>query len=278
MKSIKQVTEDVWVHESDTIQSNATVMQGKAGVLLIDPGLTNDEMEAISDDLNEMGQPVIAGFSTHPHWDHVLWHPKFGKVPRYGTARCAAEIQTVLSNSGWKDDVAGELPEEVAGDVPLDDLFGRITGLPANTTHVPLDGPEVRIIEHQAHAPGHAALLIEERRVLATGDMLSDVLVPMLNLAAANPIGDYLAALQLLEGVTDNVDIVIPGHGSVGEGDELRKRIKQDRAYVEALREGKTPDDPRINSPKKGWEWVASVHGWQAKTLAEQSKHVKKSE
>jgi glyoxylase-like metal-dependent hydrolase (beta-lactamase superfamily II) len=51
---------------------------------------------------------------------------------------------------------------------PLD-LLGLITGLPAETARIPWDGPQVRIIEHQAHAPGHAALLIEERGVLVPG-------------------------------------------------------------------------------------------------------------
>ena len=36
------------------------------------------------------GQPVVAGFSTHPHWDHLLWHARLGATPRYATARCAA--------------------------------------------------------------------------------------------------------------------------------------------------------------------------------------------
>ena len=48
---------------------------------------------------------------------------------------------------------------------------------------------------------GHAALLIEERGVLVAGDMLSDVLIPLLDLNdTADPIEDYLAALRLLEG------------------------------------------------------------------------------
>jgi hypothetical protein len=34
-----------------------------------------------------------------------------------------------------------------------------MTGLPAETARIPWDGPQVRIIEHQAHAPGHVALL-----------------------------------------------------------------------------------------------------------------------
>ena len=268
---LRQVAEGVLVHESEFIQSNAVVVQGQAGVLLIDAGITGDEMVAIADDLHELDQPVVAGFSTHPHWDHVLWHAQFGAAPRYGTARCAADIRAFLSNPKWKDDVAEELPPEVAGQVPLD-LLGLITGLPAETTQIPWDGPQVKIIEHQAHAPGHAALLIEERGVLVAGDMLSDVLIPMLDVSAADPIEDYLAALRLLEGVADDVDVVIPGHGSVGGADQVRARIEQDRAYVLALRDGGVPDDPRIGpSAKPGWEWVSDVHNGQAQRLAERN-------
>ena len=237
---LTQVAEGVLVHESECIQSNAVVVEGEAGVLLIDPGITGDEMAALADDLRELGQPVVAGFSTHPDWDHVLWHPEFGDAPRYGTARCAASIRDLLSNADWKDQVAEGLPPEFADDIPMD-LLGLITGLPAGAAQIPWDGPRVRILEHQAHAPGHAALLIEERGVLVAGDMLSDVLVPMLDLQAANPIEDYLAALRLLDGVAGDVDVVVPGHGSVGGADELRARIDQDRAYVEALRTARIP-------------------------------------
>ena len=37
------------------------------------------------------------------------------------------------------------------------------------------------IVEHQAHAIGHAALLLADRGVLLAGDMLSDVLIPLLD-------------------------------------------------------------------------------------------------
>jgi glyoxylase-like metal-dependent hydrolase (beta-lactamase superfamily II) len=220
--------------------------------------------------IGELGQPVVAGFSTHPDWDHVLWHADLGTAPRYGTARCAAFMREVLSDADWKARVAEGLPPEIAEETPLD-LFGLITGLPAETAQIPWDGPRVRIIEHPAHAPGHAALLIEERGVLVAGDMLSDVLVPMLD-DAANPIEDYLVGLRLLEGVAGDVDVLIPGHGSVGGADQLRARIEQDRAYVHALRDGHTPDDPRIGpSAKPGWEWVSDVHAGQLQRLAQRS-------
>ena len=265
---LKQVATGVLVHESECIQSNAVIVQGEAGVLLIDPGITGDEMVTLASDLRQMGQSVVAGFSTHPDWDHVLWHPDFGDAPRYGTARCAASIREVLSNADWESQVAEGLPPEFADDIPMH-LLGLITGLAAGAAQIPWDGPAIRIIEHQAHAPGHAALLIEASGVLVAGDMLSDVLVPMLDLQAASPIDDYLIALRSLEGVADAVDVVVPGHGAVGGPGQVRARIGQDRAYVLALRDGRAPEDSRIgSSAKPGWEWVSDVHAWQQQSLA----------
>jgi glyoxylase-like metal-dependent hydrolase (beta-lactamase superfamily II) len=270
---LRQVAEGVLIHQSELLQNNAVVVQGRAGVLLIDPGIQGDEMACLANDLRELGQPVVAGFSTHPDWDHVLWHAELGEAPRYGTARCAAYMRDLLSNADWKARVAQGLPPEIAEEIPLD-LFGLITGLPAETAQIPWDGPKVRIIEHPAHAPGHAALFIEERGVLVAGDMLSDVLIPMLDdLNSTNdPIDDYLVGLRLLEDVADDVDVLIPGHGSIGGADQVHARIDQDRAYVLALREGHVPSDPRIGpSAKPGWEWVSDIHAGQAQSLARRS-------
>jgi glyoxylase-like metal-dependent hydrolase (beta-lactamase superfamily II) len=269
---LKPVTEGVLTHESEFLQSNAVVVQGKAGALLIDPGITSDEMAALANDLHELGQPVVAGFSTHPHWDHLLWHTKFGDAPRYGTARCAADIKDLLSQADWKAQVSEMLPPDIGDQIPLDDLFGQITGLPAKTEQIPWDGPEVRIIEHQGHAAGHAALFIKERGVLVAGDLLSDVLIPFLDLEAADPIEDYLTALRLLEGLADDVKVFIPGHGSVGDADQVRARIEQDRAYVQALRDGGGSDDPRLSAPLNK-DWLPGVHGWQLQQIAQEREH-----
>ncbi len=84
---------------------------------------------------------------------------------------------------------------------------------------------------------------------------------------AADPIKDYLAALQLLEGAAEDVKVFIPGHGSVGDSDQLRARIKQDRAYVQALRDGGGSDDPRLSTGVNK-DWLPGVHGWQVQQIA----------
>lgn len=270
---LTQVAEDVLIHQSGFLQSNTTVVQGDRGVLLIDPGVTVDEIGCLASDLRVLGQPVVAGFSTHPHWDHLLWEASLGDAPRYGTDRCAATVRDRLPGPDAKARVSSMIPPDIAERVPLD-LIGRITGLPVAAAEIPWGGPRVSIVEHRAHAPGHAALVIEDRGVLVAGDMLSDVVIPMLDLSGtADPIVDYLDALRLLEDVGGDADVVIPGHGSIGGPGQARARIDQDRAYVLGFADAGAAVDPRLGpSARVGMEWLPGVHERQRAHLARRVK------
>ena len=265
---LREIADGVFVQESDWVQSNSVVVRGRDGVLLIDAGIHGGEMAAVANDLSVLGLSVVAGFSTHPHWDHLLWHPALGDVPRYATAQCATTATARLAGGLDSRRALFGIPD----DTPLD-LVGHVIPLPAGARQLPWDGPVARILEHSAHAPGHAALLVEARGVLIAGDMLSDVLIPMLDLnGPEDPVGDYLAALDLLEAFTDDVDFVVPGHGSIADGVELQARIDRDRVYVLALRDGDggASDDPRVGAATQpGWEWVVGVHERQVAALAE---------
>ncbi|WP_020014629.1 MBL fold metallo-hydrolase [Promicromonospora sukumoe] len=267
---LTQVADDVLVHQSELLRNNTVVVRGQDGVLVVDAGITGAELACLANDLSELGLPVVAGFSTHPDWDHVLWHTDLGEAPRYGTARCAADMRDLRSSADWRSRVTEGLPPEIADDVPLD-LFGLLTGLPAGTARIPWDGPDVRVAEHPAHSPGHAALLVEGSGVLAAGDMLSDVFVPMLGdfTDENDPVEEYLTGLRALEDVAGDVGVLVPGHGSAVAGaDRVRARIDLDRAYLYALRDGRTPADPRIDTAEPGWEWVGAIHEGQAAGLA----------
>jgi glyoxylase-like metal-dependent hydrolase (beta-lactamase superfamily II) len=232
---LTEVAEGVWVRQSEWVWTNSIVVRGDGGLIVVDPGIHGAEMEELADDLDRLGIPVVAGFSTHPHFDHLLWHPRFGDVPRYATSACV-EVATAARER------AQAMAAESATGVPLDEV-ALVTALPADGG--PLPG---ELIVHQAHAVGHAAILLADRRVLLAGDMLSDVLIPLFDFRQEDQVGAYESALDRLEEATAEVDVVIPGHGAVAEGPEIANRIAADRAYVDALRRGEEPDDPRLRA------------------------------
>jgi len=78
---MKQVADGVWVRQSEWVWSNSTVVRVDDGLILVDPGIDGADLNALADEIDDLGLPVIAGFSTHLHWDHLLWHERFGDVP-----------------------------------------------------------------------------------------------------------------------------------------------------------------------------------------------------
>jgi glyoxylase-like metal-dependent hydrolase (beta-lactamase superfamily II) len=243
MGELNEVADGVWVRQSEWVWTNSTVVRTDEGLILIDPGIHGSELEQLADAVDALGAPVVAGFSTHPHWDHLLWHARFGDVPRYATA-----VGVDFANATREQQLAG--PEEDGGeDVPLD-LLGLVTALPADGGPVP-----GQIIEHQAHAPGHAAVVLSDRGVLVAGDMLSDILPPIFDTGQEDQLGAYETALALLDEAASDMNVIIPGHGSVGEGPEVARRLAAERAYIDALRRGEEPADARLDA-----DWVSGIH------------------
>jgi glyoxylase-like metal-dependent hydrolase (beta-lactamase superfamily II) len=237
-----EVADGVWVRQSEWVWSNTTVVRGEEGLVIVDPGISGDELDRLADDIARIGQRVVAGFSTHLHWDHLLWHPRFGDVPRYAMPDAAAAAPEVRVR-------AAEMAAGSASGIPLE-LVGLVTALPEDGGPVPGE-----VIAHDAHAVGHAALLLADRGVLLAGDMLSDVLIPLLDGRRPDQPAAYATALDRLARAAERVEVVIPGHGSVAWGAEVGERLAADRAYLDALRRGEEPDDPRLQQ-----EWLAGPH------------------
>ena len=247
MDGLVNITDRVLVRTSRFCTTTTTVIVGDdGGCLLVDPAVTPADLAKLVDGLRRRSLRVVAGFSTHPHWDHVLWSPDLGSVPRYATAAAVTALAADFERSL-------RLADEFA---PGHDaaLVGRLTPLPGGATSIPWDGPEVRVIEHRAHAPGHAALHVPAEGALLTGDMCSDIEIPLLDTNASDPVADYRRALDLLAAVA-GVRHVIPGHGSVGEAVDLRWRIAADRRYLDALETGGGADDQRLTE-----DWLVEAH------------------
>jgi glyoxylase-like metal-dependent hydrolase (beta-lactamase superfamily II) len=241
---LTQVADGVWVRQSEWVWTNSIAVRGADGLILIDPGIDGSELDQLADDVDGLGIPVVAGFSTHPHWDHLLWHPRFGDVPRYATPAGARAA------SGARER-AQKMAAESASGIPLE-LIGLVAPLPADGGPVPGE-----LIEHRAHAVGHAAILLADRGVLLAGDMLSDVLIPLFDPRQSDQVGAYETALDRLGEAARHVDVVVPGHGAVAEGAEVAARLAADHAYIDALRRGEEPADARLGPDT---DWLSGPH------------------
>jgi len=229
---LTEVAEGAWIRQSAWMWTNSIVVRGDEGLVVIDPGIHGAEMAELGADVERLGIPVIAGFSTHPHFDHLLWHPALGDVPRYATAANAALAEKARGR-------AQAMTAESAEDAPLD-LVALVEPLPEDGG--PLPG---ELVEHHAHAVGHAAVLLADRRVLLAADTLSDVFVPIFDPGQEDQLSAYDEALALLEEAAAEVDVVVPGHGAVARGPEIAARFAADRSYLDAVRDGVEPEDQR---------------------------------
>jgi hydroxyacylglutathione hydrolase len=248
MSQLSEIAPGVLVATSELYSTTTTVVTGGSGggSLLIDPAVTVPELAAIAAQLAAARLVPQAGFATHPHWDHVLWCSDLGDVPRYAARRAAA-----AAAAGRDDLVSGMQAAAPGHDLGL---FGRLTALAPDDEAIPWGGPQARVITHDGHAPGHSAVFLPGTGTLVAGDMLSDIEIPLLDLAGRDPVGDYRAGLGLLAALP-GVQHIVPGHGSVGDAAEFRRRVAADVTYLDRLARGEDTRDPRLEL-----EWLRREH------------------
>ena len=243
-----EVAPGVFVATAELYTTTTTIVAGAGGgCLVIDPAVTATDLAALASWLASRGLRPAAGWSTHPHWDHVLWSRALGDVVRYGTPR-AVEFA-----ARWRPALVSEAEKAAPGhDLTL---FGTLAPLPE--PEIPWAGPRAVVIGHDAHAPGHGAVFLPATGVLIAGDMCSDVEIPLLDRRSADPFGGYRDGLGTLAGVP-GVRVVVPGHGHPGDADEFRRRLAADFGYLDAVQAGREPGDPRMAA-----DWLRTEHDRQ---------------
>jgi hydroxyacylglutathione hydrolase len=250
---LAELVAGVLVATSEVYLTTSTVVTGhSAGCLVIDPALTVTDLQLLAADLATAGLHPVVGFATHPHWDHLLWCRELGEAPRYASPQTVAtaecERPTLITDAG-----------KAAPGHDLD-LFGRLVSLGPQTDAIPWSGPDAMVVTHDGHAPGHSAVFLPDSGTLIAGDMCSDIEIPLLDLGRADPVGDYEAGLERLAVLP--VRHVVPGHGTVADAAEFRRRVAADLAYLGALRRGSDPHDPRLTIG-----WLIDEHNRQADHL-----------
>ena len=181
----------------------------------IDPGPLDDlHVEAI---LAAAPGPIRWIFATHTHTDHSP-----AVVPL--KARTGATVYGQRSaHSQWQD-------ASFAPDVPL--VGGERFELPGDST--------LRAVHTPGHASNHLCYLLEEERLLFTGDHVMQASTVVIN----PPDGDMAAYVESLRSLIANEDLewLAPGHGFLMEQPKramqgiIAHRLKREAKVVAALR------------------------------------------
>jgi glyoxylase-like metal-dependent hydrolase (beta-lactamase superfamily II) len=206
-----------------------TYLVGIDEVAVIDPGPdTKSHIDAIvGASMRERVRWVVL---THTHPDH--WP---------GTARLVkATGAEVVAFGKYRDKDVDLVPDRVIGEG--DTIEGSEWGL--DVLHTP------------GHAPNHLCFLLEEERVLFTGDTVLDGMYSVVNPARGGDMGVYVHTLERLRRL--RLTRICPGHGDVI--DEPRARIDDYLAHRKArgqqiLRLVRKGDGLRIK------EIVAALYG-----------------
>jgi glyoxylase-like metal-dependent hydrolase (beta-lactamase superfamily II) len=232
------VADGVWVATSRRDSTTSTVIVSDANALVVDPAWEADEITGLADELTGRGLHVTSGFSTHAHFDHLLWHPDLGPAPRWAsptTCTLAEEHHDSLL--------------KMLGPWPWPEPFAQVSPLAGD--HIPSPfGPDgadeaIEVITHNGHESGHSAVWLPDRRVLIAGDMLSDIELPLPY--APDNLPSYLEALDLLAPYVAQADMLIPGHGT--PTDDPAPRLAADRAYIDDTIAGRPVEDARLDHP-----------------------------
>ena len=209
-------------------QMTSTVIRNDRRCLVVDPGYFPRELVDLAR-LIPKGVSVEALFFTHGHWDHVVGHGMFPGVPVYASsvlARSVAEGGELAASALAK---AREFDsrwyvERPWGYVWPHDLRGLDDGGRFNIGAL---GVEAFLI------PGHRSdcMAIRTESWLLVGDYLSPCEIPFVD-----NLADYRRTLQRLQSLlTEEIEVVIPGHGPLLSVEDASRIAREDLRYLDSL-------------------------------------------
>lgn len=213
-------------------QTTATAIRSGDEALLVDSPYFPDELEALPELLARAGFEVDALLATHADFDHLL-----GRLAYPGLALGLGEstVERLRAEPGSAQRELRDADDEhyVTRSRPL--ALGAVEGLPVRG-YVEVGGEELELHPAEGHTADGTAVFARFAGVLACGDYLSDVEIPVIS--AGGSLEDYRATLARLAPVVEAADVVVPGHGSPHDREAALRLLDEDVDYLDALERG----------------------------------------
>jgi glyoxylase-like metal-dependent hydrolase (beta-lactamase superfamily II) len=222
---------DVIVAISRAYRTTCTLVRSGNEAFVVDSPVFPDELEILPAIAEQAGFPVVGTLATHADWDHLLGRYAFPDAPLGCAETTAARL---ISRPGEAQRELRAFDDELYVERP-----GPLSLSGAQTLPVPghcgIGEQELELHPADGHTEDGMAVWIPWARVLVAGDYLSPVEIPMLS--ATGSASAYLATLDRLEPLVEQAEHVVPGHGEPIDGTRAAAIQREDRAYLQALRE-----------------------------------------
>ena len=211
------------------IQSHGESGVANAGVVVDDDGLTvvdtlmvRSQWEPFAEAVRGLGAPVRRVVLTHAHIDHVGGTKAFPHAAVYASPPANAVLDQGMPVDAYKafmpafTDEFDDLAE--LGTRPVTHLVDGAASLTARAEVLPASG----------HTPGDVLVLVADVDVCFAGDLCFFGVTPLAFQ------GDPAQWATMLDGVADLAEVIVPGHGPIGGGPEVRDLQGYLRACVAA--------------------------------------------
>jgi glyoxylase-like metal-dependent hydrolase (beta-lactamase superfamily II) len=221
-------------------QTNAVALRAGGEAMLIDAPYFPDELEALPSLLAQSGFEPVALLATHADFDHLLGRLAF---PGLALGVGDSTMQRLRDEPGAAQRELRDRDAEhyVTRAAPL--ALGQVQTLPVPGS-VELGDVELELHPAEGHTADGLAVLARPHGVLAVGDYLSDVEIPMLS--EGGSLDDYRATLARLAPLVEGVETVVPGHGAPHRRETALRLLDEDTDYLDALERG----EERVTLPE----------------------------
>jgi glyoxylase-like metal-dependent hydrolase (beta-lactamase superfamily II) len=127
-----------------------------------------------------------------------------------------------------------------------------------------LNGETIHVFHlAEGHTDGDSAVWFEEPNVLHTGDLFFKDMFPYIDLGAGGSVKGYIESVEALLKKIDTGTKVIPGHGALGNKDDLERfvtMIKETYAFVQAKKAAGMTEEQVLKTGLEAkwdaWAWA----------------------
>ena len=258
-----EVANGVFQRRYNPLDVSVCVIRGADGLAVVDTRSSPRQADEIRADLRELGsQPVRWVINTHAHYDHSFGNQRFGpasalNVPIYGHVRVPAHLDRYERHMLAEWIARGEEPVEEWREVvitPPTELVGD--------RHVLDLGDRAVELLHlgRGHTDNDLLLRIPDAGVWLAGDVIEESGPPCYG-SGCFPF-DWPQTVTRLLGLTDDGDVLVPGHGAPVDPAFARAQQGQLAGVADLIRELHASGVPADQAAAAGGDqWPLPVAG-----------------